>query len=706
MTDIVPVPNWGGVRQLETNEYATGGLNGNMNEQAKALAGQNMYSRLYAGLPFDPVFTAQVGGFPIGGSVTLENGDIVKSITPNNTNNPNTDMSGWVRPDHADQLFAENGKSLQELINADSQGGLSVFNFFTPVALAAYRANKAAFDAKVQLQAFFDFIAANNVGTARCSGEFASSEGIVYGSGTSATKIGVGNFKITALNAIDTLLEWNPGQDMNWVGVPELIGTGGTSYASRTCRIGFKLGTETKLASRSRFLGITARNFYETGITVPQLGSSSSLGYLRASDCGSGYGVAGYSLRSNFTFSSNTGTANSAGQRSILSVDTLPPDNIESDNTPLLVLISGQPYYVYSVDRVSKTLTVFPYIDNTILSGELIYDFGAGVSISGGDSSVLSGTMIDAVRCSRAYVGTALYAANFDRIISQFNGTAILLGQNPSAAHIGGVIGHLYCENNDRDLVRVTRSQLSVNILANTAFNLDKVKFTSAFRDGNNKFALYDNLSGFVYQNNGNIVTYQRPRATENPSPTFNVTSESDADFIYYGNTANLVIAAPNLNLYNMFGRFKRRVIVYGSGVGSKPTTVNFSLADAVNYTIDSTGVTTKTITGFDGFAEFDIIYRDDSKRFFISQVSNKDRSATAVYDPPSLAAGERSPTQTMTLTGAVLGDNINISFSRSLAGVTLTGYVSAADTISYYFENRTAATADLASGTVKAKIV
>ena len=95
MTDIVPVPNWGGVRQLETNEYATGGLNGNMNEQAKSLAGQNMYSRLYAGLPFDPAFTAQVGGFPIGGKAALENGDIVRSIIANNTNNTNADMTGW-----------------------------------------------------------------------------------------------------------------------------------------------------------------------------------------------------------------------------------------------------------------------------------------------------------------------------------------------------------------------------------------------------------------------------------------------------------------------------------------------------------------------------------------------------------------------------------------------------------------------------------
>lgn len=107
MTDIVPVPNWGGVRQLETNEYATGGLNGNMNEQAKALAGQNMYSRLYAGLPFDPAFTAQVGGFPIGGKAALGNGDIVLSTIPNNTNNPNADITGWFKETKKGRIYVE-----------------------------------------------------------------------------------------------------------------------------------------------------------------------------------------------------------------------------------------------------------------------------------------------------------------------------------------------------------------------------------------------------------------------------------------------------------------------------------------------------------------------------------------------------------------------------------------------------------------------
>ena len=120
MTDIVPVPNWGGVRQLETNEYATGGLNGNMNEQAKSLAGQNMYSRLYAGLPFDPVFTSQAGGFPIGGKAALTNGDIVRSTEPNNTIDPNVDMTGWVSVDR-NLKFAKSINDLRSLRVEDRQ---------------------------------------------------------------------------------------------------------------------------------------------------------------------------------------------------------------------------------------------------------------------------------------------------------------------------------------------------------------------------------------------------------------------------------------------------------------------------------------------------------------------------------------------------------------------------------------------------------
>lgn len=76
--------------------------------------------------------------------------------------------------------------------------------------------------------------------------------------------------------------------------------------------------------------------------------------------------------------------------------------------------------------------------------------------------------------------------------------------------------------------------------------------------------------------------------------------------------------------------------------------------------------------------------------------------SGTATYDPGNLADGQ-GVTTTVTVTGALLGDYAEASFSLDLQGITLTAWVSAADTVSVRFQNETGAPIDLASGTIKA---
>ena len=91
MTDINPTPSWANVRQLETNEFANGGANGNMNEQAKSLAARSELLKQYAALPYG----SKTGGYALNERVQLANGDIVRSTIASNVNNPNADMSGW-----------------------------------------------------------------------------------------------------------------------------------------------------------------------------------------------------------------------------------------------------------------------------------------------------------------------------------------------------------------------------------------------------------------------------------------------------------------------------------------------------------------------------------------------------------------------------------------------------------------------------------
>jgi len=57
----------------------------------------------------------------------------------------------------------------------------------------------------------------------------------------------------------------------------------------------------------------------------------------------------------------------------------------------------------------------------------------------------------------------------------------------------------------------------------------------------------------------------------------------------------------------------------------------------------------------------------------------------------------------TITVPGVALGDIvIGFSFGVSLAGVTATAYVSAADTVTIRIQNESAGTVDLASTTVR----
>ena len=92
MTDINPTPSWAAVRQLETNEFAAGGANGNMNEQAKSLAARSELLKQYVALPYE----SKTSGYALNERVQLATGDIVRSTIASNVNNPNVNMTGWV----------------------------------------------------------------------------------------------------------------------------------------------------------------------------------------------------------------------------------------------------------------------------------------------------------------------------------------------------------------------------------------------------------------------------------------------------------------------------------------------------------------------------------------------------------------------------------------------------------------------------------
>jgi hypothetical protein len=79
--------------------------------------------------------------------------------------------------------------------------------------------------------------------------------------------------------------------------------------------------------------------------------------------------------------------------------------------------------------------------------------------------------------------------------------------------------------------------------------------------------------------------------------------------------------------------------------------------------------------------------------------------SGSATFNPADLADGA-GETTTVTATGAALGDFALASFSLDLQGITVTAYVSAADTVTVRLQNESGGAIDLASGTLRVRVL
>lgn len=77
--------------------------------------------------------------------------------------------------------------------------------------------------------------------------------------------------------------------------------------------------------------------------------------------------------------------------------------------------------------------------------------------------------------------------------------------------------------------------------------------------------------------------------------------------------------------------------------------------------------------------------------------------SGAVTYNPPSLADGSGTTTA-VTVVGASLGDFAEAAFSEDTQGVSVSAWVSAADTVSVRFQNETGGVVDLNQGTLKAR--
>lgn len=108
------------------------------------------------------------------------------------------------------------------------------------------------------------------------------------------------------------------------------------------------------------------------------------------------------------------------------------------------------------------------------------------------------------------------------------------------------------------------------------------------------------------------------------------------------------------------------------------------------------------TLEGLDrqdwGTNTTDTLFQQDLSRYDVPLEGSK------TYDPPSLTSGSTTFTD-VTVTGAALGDLVDVSFSLNQDGVIFTGYVRVANSVRVYIENKDTATKDLGSGNLTVKV-
>lgn len=111
---------------------------------------------------------------------------------------------------------------------------------------------------------------------------------------------------------------------------------------------------------------------------------------------------------------------------------------------------------------------------------------------------------------------------------------------------------------------------------------------------------------------------------------------------------------------------------------------------------VGNVGADVTTLVSTTGYSELVLSGNNQLPAF-----SNFPLMTSVTYDPPSLNDGA-GVTTNIVVTGAALGDYVDVSFSQDLQGITLTAYAYQNDGVAVRFQNESGGVVDLASGTLR----
>lgn len=584
---------------------------------------------------------------------------------------------------------------------------VSIMDFFTQEELSAHASQGLLFDASRPVQAFFDYIAANDVGIANASGKFGTSKSILFAPvSASKTTMIEGYFKLQPLynNFVGKMLfHFSPGR-VNWFGTIDLE-TLFYTYVNRQTDYGLQLGGGERGGSYCFIDTVKAGGHREFGIYAGQVSSGTTIRSVEVHGNGSGHFDTRFSYPKT-TISNRVDSEGATGQYTELTVSVLPPEGLK-----FLELLVGDThnrdvYTVTNVDRVNNKIRIYPILDRTITTASVMYLYGAGLFLLGGDASVLNFDSIQASANSYGARFSCLYPPIVGSLVAQANCVSLGLGMTLSSASLGGSIDHMYTEANEIDFVRATTAPISFTFASDVTFDLNKVRILGDYRlTGSNNKSSNVGLKGLSGTYDGHRFSYASDPFVANYFDITSVNTSILSRRVSGDTPATVYINEPNKNRIKLLGLNTRKLVFLSNNTAdlSSNAVITFVAPSGWLFQNNSDNYIHK---GFEGLIEFTMLADANTNIIYIgSDKGNKKQLTGYSYNPVALAAGVQQST-THTLTGVSVGDTVVASVDTPLQGTQIWAEVTAANTVVVYHRNGTEVSVDIPACVLKLKVI
>jgi hypothetical protein len=570
-------------------------------------------------------------------------------------------------------------------------------------------------DDTVALQAFFDYITANKYVNVYCDGNFGISSTVIIGntalsSNLIKTRYIAGSPSFIALNDFGSsqMVWFKNTAFLHWGGQIKVTGTGGSDFSTRGCDVGIKVGGVGTSASRMKIGGTECRAFAQVGLWSADWTFYNDYGIVSNTFVGAGSPFATNNPSATISGKTDTGTASSGGQRTVIDVDILP---ITDSATPVLAVIDGEVYQVRDIDSGATQISVFPWVDSTSVSTAIAYVYGAGLYINSSNSAGVTCSAVDSLVCGVGTWFDVLYGPVLNMVTTESSFAGLCISSEPAQACIGYSVIGFYNENNTFDILKHNNGISNVHdggvIMSTYETEFSKIASTAAPRLADNSRQISRaSLSDLTIIGAGSVNEYLTigsniAEAAGTISKSF---TEKPKHLVLLRDSLTVNITEPDLALNLLYGYGYDTITLQSSGnVNSCPSgPVTFN--PPAGYTVN--GAASTVFSDFCYAPTFSVNLDVENTNFIISCSSSvlvaKSNSITGF----SVSANSRSAVSDFSITGAAFGDFVQLSYSANLIFVELFGKVISSGTVRVYFRNFEGTTQSVPTGFIYVKII